>query len=411
MITGKPILFQNATLYDGGGGPPIRGDLLVRQGKILSVGAVPEVPEDAVRVVMDGLCISPGWIDLHAHVFAGQGVFSVEPADIGLACGVTTLVDAGSAGALTLDSFARVAREAREEIRAYVNIASGGLLHGHAAEPGFVGDHFHPALHTPYFAGSLLARYPELIVGWKVRLSAVLADNDPGRERSAFEALIALRDHTGLPVMIHHILSSVPAGDVLSRVERHDVITHLYHGRESSAFHASSGAPRDETLAARERGVLFDVGHGSGAFRWETAERACQQFNFWPDTISSDLHRYNLFSPVRDLATTMSKFLHLGAPLEQVVAMTTVNARRALRRGDGDSSRIAPGADATLTLFAVEEGTYPLADCHGTVRQATRRILPLAVLNKGEAVPCYGAFARPDGNSAFAQSLQTALCL
>ncbi|HET6410276.1 MAG TPA: hypothetical protein VFG14_20465, partial [Chthoniobacteraceae bacterium] len=188
------------------------------------------------------------------------------------------------------------------------------------------------------------------------------------------------------------------------------VYTHLYHGKGGSLFHPESGEPLEAALEARRRGVIFDVGHGCGSFRWEIAERACQDFNFWPDTISSDLHRYNLFWPVRDLATTMTKFLHLGASLESVVAMVTGNVIPALE-GTAPASLLEPSASADLTLFEIEEGSFSLPDAEGTTRTAAKRILPLAVVRNGELSPCYGFRSRKEMSDAFAISLQSALCL
>lgn len=410
MRSSKPILLKDALIFDGIGSAPDRGDLVFQHGKIVAWGPNIEAPADAVVIPMSGLCVSPGWIDLHTHVFAGQGVFSVETGEIGLQSGVTTLVDAGSAGALTFGSFVRHGiREARERILAYINVASGGLLHGHAAEPGFVGDHFHPRLHSIALAEAILEEYSDHIVGWKARLTAILADGCRAWERGALDALIELRDRTRRPVMVHHIESSIPPADLLARMQRRDVYTHLYHGRGGSLFHPESGEPLDAAWEGRQRGVIFDVGHGSGAFQWEVAERACQQFHFWPDTISTDLHRYNLFWPVRDLATTMSKFLHLGASLEAVIAMVTGNVQAALE--ESPDSPLAPSAPADLTLFEIEEGSFPLPDAEGIIRMPRKRILPLAVVRKGVVSPCYGFLARREISDSFATSLQSALCL
>ena len=412
MRSTRPLFLSDALIVDGTGGTPFRGSLLVQHGKIIACGANLEAPADAVVIPMEGKGVSPGGVDLHTQVFAGPGIFSVEPAEIGLQSGVTTLIDAGSAGALTFESFVRHGiRTAHERILAYVNVASAGLLHGHAAEPGYVGDHFHPGLHSIALAESILKQYPSEIIGWKARLTAVLAGNDPILEKAALEALIELRDRTQRPVMVHHIESSVPPAELLARLGRRDVFTHLYHGRAGSIFHLETGEPLDAAWEARERGVLFDVGHGCGSFRWELAERACQKFGFWPDTISSDLHRYNLFWPVRDLATTLSKFLHLGASLEAVIAMATGNTLPAFAPGSAAASLLTPSAPADLTLFEVEEGTFPLADAEGVTRVTRRRILPLAVIRSGNLSPCYGFRSRPDLSDAFAISLQSALSL
>lgn len=407
MIPSRPIVLKNATVLDGKGSPARKADIRLAGGRIANLETDSAPIDGATEVPLDGCYVSPGWIDLHTHVFGSYGVFSVPPGDIGLTTGVTTLVDAGSAGALNYRLFSEsVIRSAREDVLAYVNIASAGLPHGHAGRPGFVGDHYHPSLHSVDLAADLLDHYPESIVGWKARLTDVLANHDVTLERNAWLRLLELRERTSKPVMVHHIRSNISTEALVSSLDRADVYTHLYHGIESCLFDRETGRPLDAASEARERGVIFDVGHGSGAFRWSCAERACQEFNFWPDTISSDLHSYNQFWPVRDLATTMSKFLHLGASLENVIAMVTGNTRAALNREIGvlDSSSVGQAAD--LTIFTIQSGQYSWADADGIVRVGKKRIVPIATIKKGQVVPCYGFYARENTSDSLTIALQ-----
>lgn len=406
-----PVLLRDATLFDGKGLGSRCLDILIEAGRIIEVGQALQPLGEVREISMRGVCVSPGWMDLHTHVFEDYGLFSLPPDQIGLQCGVVTLVDAGSAGALNYALFDRsVVRTAREDVLAYVNVASPGLLHGHAGVKGFFGDHAHDGLYSPELAKALLDTYSSSIIGWKARLTAVLADRVDERERRALTALLRLRDTTGLPVMVHHIESSVSSEELLNRLQKGDVYTHLYHGRGSSLFNEGSGGPSDAAIQARARGVLFDVGHGSGAFSWECAEKACQQAGFWPDTISSDLHGYNLFYPVRDLATTMSKFLLMGMPLAEVIAAVTRRVAEAIgkqnRRGI-----VQPGEPADLTLFTLEDGEFELTDSRGEVRWGRQRIVPLAVFRRGELRPCYGYFNRSRSNDHVSTGLQQAMSL
>jgi len=407
MILDRFVILRGVRLLDGSGAPVQLCDIALRGGRIHEVG--PNLPsyEGAEEVRMDGCYVSPGWMDLHTHVFERYGVFSVPPGDIGLSTGVTTLVDAGSAGALSFPDFAeRVIAMARENVLAYVNIASPGITHGHAGRPGFVADHVHRSLHDVDLAEGVLSKYASLVVGWKARLSAVLANNDADIEAHAFQRLLSLRDRTRLPMMVHHIKSTIPADDVLQNLQERDVYTHLYHGIESSIFDPLTGAPSPQAVAARERGVVFDVGHGSGAFRWRIAEMACGEHGFWPDTISSDLHQYNALWPVRDLATTMSKFLHLGVSLEKVIAMVTDNVAAALGRESPVLSKASAGRMAELTVFTLDEGSYELPDADGEIRIGDRRITPMATVKDGEIHPCYGFYSRSNAADTLAIELQ-----
>lgn len=406
-----PVLLRNANLLDGSGNPSRCLDVVIQAGRIAEVGHSLRIPGDMREVPMHGLYVSPGWMDLHTHVFEDYGLFSLSPHQIGLQCGVTTLVDAGSAGVLNYALFERqVVRTAREEVLAYVNVASPGLPHGHAGVKGYFGDHAHAGFYSEELTASLLNAHAASIVGWKARLTAVLADHIREREEQALATLLRLRETTGLPVMVHHIESNLSSDKLLNVLQKGDVYTHLYHGRGSSVFEEGEGQPSLAAIQAKERGVIFDVGHGSGAFSWKCAEKACRQAGFWPDTISSDLHGYNLFSPVKDLASTMSKFLWLGMPLEQVIAAVTGRVAEVVARSN-PMGIVKPGAAADLTLFTLEEGEFELTDARGEARLVQQRILPLAVFRRGELYPCYGYFSRNTSNDPFSRGLQQAMSL
>jgi len=404
MKTDLPVLLRNATFLDGSGASGRSGELFVEKGKIAQP---PASLSSSVRVWdLQGCHVSPGWVDLHVHVFSGYGVFSVSPSEVGSFTGVTTLVDAGSAGALSYPVFAKLIREnTQERIVSYVNIASPGLQHGNNQVRGFVGDHCHSSFHSEELALGLLAHYADSIAGWKIRLTLALADGDEAKERRAFEALLKVKKDSGRPVMIHHAKSSIPIDELLDALDEGDVYTHCFHGYGNAPFEDGTGRPRASTLEARRRGVLFDVGHGMGAFFWDVAEKACKEYGFWPDTISSDIHRYNLFGPVCNLGNVLSKFLHLGMPLEKVIAAATGNTAPALRHVHVAPS-LAEGAPATLTVFQIEEGEFAFYDVVGEKRMGSRRIVPMAVLQNGNLTTCYGLHMRHADGDALSRAWQ-----
>ena len=131
--------------------------------------------------------------------------------------------------------------------------------------------------------------------------------------------------------------------------------------------------------------MLFDVGHGKGSFSFQVARRALAQ-GFRPGTISSDLHVYNLDGPVLDLATTMSKFLHLGLSLDEVVAMTTGAPAQVIGHDRG-AGTLRPGAAADVTLMAIEEGPVTFEDSMGERTTGTRRLVPSGAIRAGRWVP------------------------
>ncbi len=381
-------LIRSGDVYDGAGGPARRADVRTAGGTIVEIG--PNLASKPDETVLDaaGLLVMPGLTDLHAHVFSGVGRWSLDPAEAGLATGVTTILDTGTAGALTYAAFARhVIARADEDVFALLNVSLLGCLQGYPdTPPANIGELADARLaHAPSAVACIEANRGR-IVGVKVRLTASLADHRPENEWAGLRAAREAADATGLPLMVHHANSNVPLPDLLAHLRAGDIYTHLYHPHGDSGFDAN-GAPSSEMRAARTRGVVFDVGHGKGAFSWRVAEAACQNHGFWPDTISTDLHQFNVKGPVYDLPTTMSKFLHLGMPLESVICAATSAPSDAMRRGE-NFGRLLPGRPADITLLKIEPGAWPLEDVLGQVCVADARLVPVHVFKRGKRRNC-----------------------
>jgi len=172
---------------------------------------------------------------------------------------------------------------------------------------------------------------------------------------------LQVAEELGLPLMAHIDEPPPSYEDVLDRLRPGDVLTHCFRPFPNSPV-TGQGAIKPAVLEARQRGILFDVGHGMGSFAFKTA-RAMLAAGFMPDTISSDLHILNLEGPVFDQATTLAKFLNLGTPLLDVVRATTVNAAAAIRRPELGTLR--PGSMGDATIFSISEGRFPLVDSVG----------------------------------------------
>jgi dihydroorotase len=183
-----------------------------------------------------------------------------------------------------------------------------------------------------------------------------------------------------MPIMVHPQDAHGSLAEILSVMRQGDIMTHCFHGKRGGILD-DQGQVLPEARAAVERGVLFDVGHGQGSFSWQVAERALAQ-GLPPSTISSDLHQYNIHGPVHDLATTVSKFLHLGVPLVEAVRKSTETPARTLRQAE-TLGTLQPGALADVALFDLEEGEFPLTDAEGETRLARRRLLPVATVRAG----------------------------
>lgn len=385
-MSSNSSLIRNGNVFDGTGSPAQRIDLRVADGLIQEIG--PNLVSRGEKVIeADGLIVAPGLIDLHVHVFSGVGLYSIDPFEAGLRTGVTTMLDTGTAGSLTYANMARLIIPAsQEDVFALLNISMIGAIQGHPKIPPYMGDlNDGRHAHVPS-AVECVNRHPDRIVGMKVRLTSGLANFDEKNEWAGFRGVFEAAELTGRPCMIHHAASQIPTETVLRALRPGDIYTHLYHPHPDHGFD-DHGAPFDAMLEARSRGVLFDVGHGVGAFVWKVAEPACQKFGFWPDTISTDLHQFNLRGPVVDLPTTMSKFLYLGMPLEHIIRATTSAPAAAMRLQDR-LGMLQTGRQADVVLLQRERGSFPLMDAESQTRIASERLVPISVCKRGQWSAC-----------------------
>ncbi|TDF94780.1 amidohydrolase/deacetylase family metallohydrolase [Paenibacillus piri] len=318
------------------------------------------------------LFLSPGWIDLHAHVYDGVTSLSVPADDIGLRTGVHMVVDAGSAGEATLPGFMKyVAPQAQTEIRAWLNISSIGLVH--LREVASL-----DTIHIDRTVKAVLDHQP-FLCGIKVRSSGAIV-GDMGLQPLQL-AKLAARE-AGVPVMVH-IGEAPPVIDgVLDLLEEGDVVTHCYHGKTGHPWE-KDGKPGRALQKALDRGVLLDVGHGAASFHFDVCKKALAA-GFMPSTISTDLHIRNIGGPVYDLSTTMTKLLACGMPLEHVVAAVTAEPAKALRLKDWcDFSGMIKRA--TLFRLTDSSGSGPeYRDAQGNKLKPDRVIVPSAVITAGQ---------------------------
>jgi dihydroorotase len=373
------LLIHGGTVIDPASGLHERRDVAVTGGRIAAIAPDLGGEDAATRIDATGALVLPGLVDLHVHVYPGVADLSVEADPTCLGRGVTTVVDAGSAGANTFPGFRRwVVDESRGRILAYLNISATGQI-----DP-FLGELHDLRFADPERAARVAEAHPDVIVGFKVRVSEMLAG--PNGLAGLDRGLEAGRA-TGLPVMVHIGGTPFDIEEVLGRLRPGDVVTHAYTGWAPGIVDEPTGRVVGAAHEARARGVRFDVGHGAGSFTWPVAEAALAD-GFRPDTISSDLHRFNIATPVHDLATTMSKFLLLGLPLDEVVAMVTTAPAAALgASAPAGLGRLAVGGEADITVLRLEEGRFDLADTAGAVRTAGQRLVPVATVRAGRPVP------------------------
>lgn len=370
------MLIRGGTVVDPGQGLHARRDVRLDADRILEVadGLAPRPGEDVIDA-RDRLVL-PGLVDLHVHVFWGASHYGIEPDPHCLGTGTTTVVDAGSAGAHTFGAFRRyVIDVSATRIVPFLNISATGMVSPTVGE-------LEEVRHIDRAAAlRTIEAHRDLIRGIKVRLSRDLVG---ANARVALRTAVEAGDAARLPIMVHVGDTPITLAEILETLRPGDVVTHCYHGREEGILDAR-GTVTQTARQAAARGVLFDVGHGKGSFSFAVARRGLAQ-GFRPGTISSDLHVYNLDGPVYDLATTMSKFLHLGLPLDEVVAMTTGAPARVIGH-DGVLGSLRPGAAADVTLLAIREGPVTFEDAMGERVEGTTRLVPSGAVRAGRWVP------------------------
>lgn len=372
------LIIRGGTVIDPGQaitGAPM--DVAVRGGTIAALA--PRIDGPAARELdARGLYVTPGLIDLHTHIYPGVAALSVEGDPAALQSGVTTLVDCGTAGAATFEGLRRyVIAPSRCRVLAAVNISVIGLTE--MPEGGY----------TPFLdsnrAHQCIEENRDVAVAVKVRASRnALGDN------GTMEAVWMAREAAecaGVPV-IAHLGEPPPAYEqILDALRPGDILTHCFRRGPMHCPIDRNGVAREAVLAARRRGVLFDVGHGAGSFSWHTAKCMTAQ-GFFPDTLSTDLHQGSAPPPVSiSMPGVMSRMLHLGMDLPAVVAAATWAPARAIGWADRIGS-LKPGMAADVALIRLEEGDFTLYDSHHVPERVNRRLTAVWTIVGGHPVAC-----------------------
>lgn len=324
-----------------------RLDILIEDGIIKKIAE--EISEDGCKVIdVENRIVAPGFIDIHVHCFPHNTAISSLPDEIGVGKGVTTIIDAGTSGADTIDEFyENFISKTKTRIFANLNIASCGLrtLSELADMNNIEEEKIKKAID----------KYPDIIVGLKARASgSVVKEN--GIKPIAEGKRIAAK--YGLPLMVHIGNAPPQIEEVLPLLTKGDVVTHCYHNKVTSLVRNGEVIP--EARAAAERGVLFDVGHGSESFSLDTAAQGLAA-SFEADMISTDMYGRNMVKPVGSLENTINKMFYLGLPLEKCIEkVTTAPAKAYKLKGLGE---LKEGAIGDLTIFdIVENGNLELED-------------------------------------------------
>jgi len=340
-------------------------DVAITGGRIAAVDANLAAADAASTLDAAGKLVVPGLIDIHTHVR------SKEMPSICLSNGVTSLLDAGSQGVDRIDEVIVAAKGAPNRVRILLNIARTGILPD--------GELMDISRVDVAAAQKVIAANRDLIVGVKARLSRTVAG------KNDLEALRRAQAITGplkLPVMIHMGDTVSPLAEILALLKPGDIVTHLYAPPPHGIFD-DRGRVLPEVIAARKRGIWFDVGNGRVAhLTWALAESGLKQ-KFLPDTISSDWTDAGRTDQVFDFPNVLSKFLFLGLPVGEVIAMGTANAARAVAPFK-DLGTLRVGATADVSVLEIREGEFEFVDNDNTKRTGKAKLFATAAIVGGK---------------------------
>jgi dihydroorotase len=368
-------------VLDPGQGIDGPAEVGIRDGRVAAVTKPGELPRRTATTELDagGRLVTPGLIDLHTHVFDGISILGIDADTTCLPTGVTTVVDAGTAGEIGFERFRRGWIDpSATRILAFVNLSSLGLVVDDGLE---LGDRELRYVNVERIVETV-ERHRDVCLGIKVRV----ATNQMAPPRGHLPLNLALEAaaRASTRLMVHITEPGIPLDDVFDRLRPGDIVTHLFHGRKQTVV-GDDGHVLASLRRARERGVTMDIGHGGGSFTFKTA-RAALADGFEPDTLSTDLHTISIVGACKDLPTTMGKFVALGMSVQGVVAATTINAARAIGRPDV-AGTLAPGTLADLAIFDEVAGRTTYEDVNGERIDGDWALQPWRTVRAGRVIP------------------------
>lgn len=338
-----------------------------------------DIPAGSAKNVINanGMLVTPGLINIHTHVFVGSepgqfanGISSVSPDNFTFRSGVTTVVDAGTSGWRSFPLFKKqVIDQVQTRVLAFLNIAGAGMV----GSPGEEDLQDMDARLT----SSLIKKHADVIVGVKI-------GHYLGTSWSPFDRALEAAELANVPLFVECHLPEYSLEDQLKKMRSGDIITHTYEQvSERMPITDENGNVRPFVLEARNRGVLFDVGHGGAGFWFSQAIPAIRQ-GFYPHTFGMDLHRFSMNSGMKDMLNIMSKFLAMGMPLEEIIPAATWGAAIAIQRPD--LGNLDVGAVADVALLKIQNGDFGFMDSGRETLRGTQKIEAELTVRSGRIV-------------------------
>jgi dihydroorotase len=380
----QDVLLQGGHVIDPANGIDGDADVLISDGKIAEVGADINPPGKATIIDVSGKIVTPGIIDMHAHCFEthSRSKLSLNPIVNTFSSGVTTVVDAGTAGWRDFPIFKlEIIDKAKIRILSFVNIVGQGMG---AGGPGGAWEHDEWEM-RPKLAAAVAEEYADVVVGIKTaHYWAMRPFDDQHLPWTAVDRAVEAGDLCGLPIMVDFCpwLPERPYPDlILEKMRPGDIHTHVF--AQQFPIINAEGKVYDHLWQARERGIIFDVGHGAASFWFRNAAPAIEQ-GFVPDSISTDLHTGNVNGPVIDMFECMNKILNLGVPLADVIAKSTVAPAKEI--GHPELGTLSVGAEADVAVLDLATGDFGFVDCGKERLPGTQRLSCAMTFRAGEVV-------------------------
>jgi dihydroorotase len=384
------LLIKGGTVVDPKNGVNAAMDVAVSGGKVALVAA--NIARERARSVADatGFYVTPGLIDIHAHVFWGSdshsqysnGYSAVQPDSHSFRAGQTTLVDVGGSGWRNFPQFKeQVIDRSKTRVLAFLNIVGSGMQGGPVEQ--------NLADMDPRLTAMRARQHKGVVVGVKVA-------HYSGPEWDPVTRAVAAASAANVPVMVDFggHTPPLPLEDLLLKHLRPgDILTHTYaHVGGRIPIVDEQGKVRPYVWEARKRGIIFDAGHGGGSFLFRQAVPAMQQ-GFHPDVISTDLHIGSMNSGMKDILNTMSKFLNMGMPLADVIKSNTSRAADVIKRPD--LGHLGVGAEADIAVLNVRKGKFGFVDVAGGKMLGDQKLECELTVKGGQVVWDLNGISRP----------------
>jgi dihydroorotase len=370
------LLIRNGHVIDPKNNIDSPMDVAVTGGKILRVAK--NIPAEKAKKVIDatGMYVTPGFIDLHTHVFVGSnqgfadGFSCISPDDITLKAGITTVVDAGTSGWRNFPLFKKnVIDRSITRVLAFLSIAGSGMT-------GFPSEEDKNDMDAR-MTSLVIGQYPDIIVGVKI-------GHYRGRDWIPFERAVEAAEIANVPLILECHTPEYPLDELLKRMRPGDIFTHTYcTASDRECILDANGKLKSPVIEAQKKGVRFDVGHGGGMFHFDIAAPALKQ-GLKPDSFGSDLHRSSINSGMKNMLETMSKFLNLGMSLKDVINSATWSPASSIKRSD--LGHLGEGAEADIAVISIRKGTFGFIDTKNNKLTGDRRLEAELTVKAGKVV-------------------------